>query len=152
MNITTQTQVELFDCRPLVRYLYHKGNFDGLRMDLANIDWHQQLDGKSMEEAWSIFKDNLDEKMTNHIPKSNSRGNKRSKKAQYLNKDALAKVKAKLIGDEDIWSTNVDVKTVQCNVILVGIVGSKEEITKAISHAKSVEGARKVTSYLRTAK
>jgi len=62
-----------------------------------------------------------------------------------------AKVKGKLIKDKDIWSTNIDVKTVQCNVVLVGIVGSKEEIRKAIAHAKSVEGVRSVKSFLKSA-
>lgn len=63
-----------------------------------------------------------------------------------------AKVKGKLIKDKDIWSTNIDVKTVQCNVVLYGIVGSKEEIRKAIAHAKSVEGVRSVKSFLKSAK
>ena len=62
-----------------------------------------------------------------------------------------AKVNAKLIGDKDIWSTNIDVKVVQCNVVLLGIVGSKKEIDKAVVHAKSVAGIRGVTSYLKTA-
>jgi hyperosmotically inducible protein len=58
------------------------------------------------------------------------------------------KVKAKLIGDKDIWSTNIVVKSVQCHVVLYGLVGSKTEIDKAIAHAKSVGGTRGVTSLL----
>lgn len=61
------------------------------------------------------------------------------------------KVKAKLIGDTDIWSTNIDVKSVQCNVVLYGLVGSKTEIDKAIAHAKSVDGIRSVQSFLKSA-
>ena len=61
-----------------------------------------------------------------------------------------AKVKGELIKDKDIWSTNVDVKTVQCNVVLVGLVGSEEEIQKAVAHAKSIEGAKSVKSYLKS--
>ncbi len=68
------------------------------------------------------------------------------------NVELTAKVKAKLIGDKNIWSTNVDVKTIQCITILWGIVGSETEIDKAISHARSVEGVSKVKSYLKTAK
>jgi hyperosmotically inducible protein len=60
-------------------------------------------------------------------------------------------VQAELIGDKDIWSTNVNVKVVQCNVVLLGIVGSKGEIAKVIAHAKSVTGVRGVTSYLKSA-
>lgn len=59
-------------------------------------------------------------------------------------------VKANLIGDKDIWSTNVDVKTVQCNVVLLGVVGSKKEIDKTIAHAKGVKGVRGIKSFLRS--
>jgi hyperosmotically inducible periplasmic protein len=62
------------------------------------------------------------------------------------------KVKAKLIKDKDIWSTNIDVKSVQCHVVLYGLVGSKAEINKAVAHAKSVAGTRGVTSLLESAK
>ena len=61
------------------------------------------------------------------------------------------KIRAELIGDRDISSTNIDVKAIQCHVVLLGIVGSKKEIAKAIAHAKSVTGVRGVTSYLKAA-
>lgn len=60
------------------------------------------------------------------------------------------KVDAKLVADKNIWSTNIDIKVVQCNVVLLGIVKSSKEITKATAHAKSVDGVRSVTSYLRS--
>ena len=63
-----------------------------------------------------------------------------------------AVVKAKLIGDKDIESTNIEVKTVQCHVILLGLVDEAKEIKKAVAHAKSVEGVRSVTSYLKVVK
>ena len=62
-----------------------------------------------------------------------------------------AKVKASFIKDRDIWSTNVEVAVVQCNVIVVGIVGSNKEIEKIITHAKSVGGIRSVKSFLKVA-
>ena len=62
--------------------------------------------------------------------------------------EITAKVSAALIGDEDIWSTNVEVQTVQCNVVLLGLVGSEKEIEKSIVHAKGVEGVRSVKSFL----
>ena len=57
-------------------------------------------------------------------------------------------VKTKLVGDKDIWSTNIDVKSVQCNVVLYGLVASENKIKKAVAHAKSVEGVRSVKSFL----
>ena len=62
------------------------------------------------------------------------------------------KVKTKLIGDKEIESTNIEVKTLQCHVILLGLVDETREINKAIKHAKSVEGVRSVTSYLKILK
>ncbi len=62
-----------------------------------------------------------------------------------------AKVKAKLIGDKSIWSTNIDVKTMQCTVVLWGLVGSRTEVNKAIAHAKSIEGVKRVKSYMNVA-
>jgi len=68
------------------------------------------------------------------------------------NLEITAKVKTALIKDKEIWSTNVEVKTIQCAVVLLGIVGSEQEIRKAIAHAKSVERVRSVKSYLKSAK
>ncbi|TIH11488.1 BON domain-containing protein [Marinifilum sp. JC120] len=65
------------------------------------------------------------------------------------NLSILAAVKSALIGDGDIWSTSIEVKVVQCQVILLGLVKTKAEINKSITHAKAVEGVRKVKSYLR---
>jgi hyperosmotically inducible protein len=61
------------------------------------------------------------------------------------------KIRAELIGDRDISSTNIDAKVIQCHVVLLGIVGSKKEVAQAIAHAKSVTGVRGVTSYLKAA-
>jgi len=56
-----------------------------------------------------------------------------------------------VIGDKDIHSTNIDDKVIHCHVVLLGIVGSKEEIAKAVADARSVTGVRDVTSYLKVA-
>ncbi|HET6459196.1 MAG TPA: BON domain-containing protein, partial [Syntrophales bacterium] len=59
-----------------------------------------------------------------------------------------AKVSGKLLADKDVRSTNIDVKTVQCNVVLLGIVRTGKEIAEAVEEAKSVEGVRSVHSFL----
>ena len=63
----------------------------------------------------------------------------------------MGKVKAKFIGDKDLWSRNIDVKSVQCNVVLYGVVASQNKIDKAIEHSKGVKGVRTVTSLLKSA-
>ena len=65
------------------------------------------------------------------------------------NLSVLTKVKAKLIGDKTIHSTNIDVEVVQCQVVLLGIVETRNEIEKAVTHAGAVEGVRKVKSFLK---
>ena len=67
------------------------------------------------------------------------------------NLELVAKLKAQLIKDEDIWSTNIKIKAIQCNIVLLGLVGSQNEIDKAILHAKSVPGVRRVKSFLKVA-
>jgi hyperosmotically inducible protein len=64
----------------------------------------------------------------------------------------LAKVKVELIGDKNISSTQIEVKALQCNIILLGLVGSDDEIKNAISLAKAVEGVRSVKSFVRIQK
>lgn len=66
-----------------------------------------------------------------------------------VNLAITGKVMGQLIKDTDVWSTNIDVKTVQCDVVLVGLVGSDTEVNKAITHAKGVDGVRKVKSFLK---
>lgn len=68
------------------------------------------------------------------------------------NLDLVVKVKAALVGDKEIWSTNVAVKAVQCRVVLLGIVGTAAEAKKAEAHARAAAKVRGVRSYLRTVK
>lgn len=67
------------------------------------------------------------------------------------NLEITAAVKQWLFTDQTVWSSNVDVFTVQCNVVLAGLVGSDEEIEKSIRYAKEVVDVRAVTSYLKVA-
>ena len=60
-----------------------------------------------------------------------------------------AGVNRRLVADATIFSTNVDVEVIQCHVLLLGVVGSSEEVRRAVKHAESVEGVRSVESYLR---
>lgn len=59
-----------------------------------------------------------------------------------------ANVRATLIRDEDIRSTNIDIKALQCHIVLLGVVASSKEIDRAITHARGVEGVIRVQSFL----
>jgi hyperosmotically inducible protein len=59
-----------------------------------------------------------------------------------------AKIKTKYIADEVIKSTNIDVKVVQCRAVLLGIVGTVDEVSRAIALAHEVKGVIEVKSFL----
>ena len=59
------------------------------------------------------------------------------------------KIRTELIGRGGVTAPNVDVAVVQCNVVLLGILGSKAELAQAVDSAKSVEGSASVKSLLR---
>ena len=60
----------------------------------------------------------------------------------------FANVRAKLIEDEEVRSTNIEIKVLQCQVVLMGILASPEEINRAIDHARGVQGVIRVQSFL----
>jgi len=63
-----------------------------------------------------------------------------------------AKIKQLLVADTDIWSTQVDVKTVQCNAVVLGLVASQRDADAILRHVNSVQGVRTVQSYVRIVK
>jgi hyperosmotically inducible protein len=68
------------------------------------------------------------------------------------NLNLASHIKAALVEDKNIWATNVEVTVVQCKAVLLGIVGSYEEIDKSITLAKGVKGVRGVKSFLNVLK
>lgn len=60
-----------------------------------------------------------------------------------------ARIKKEIIEDVDLRSPKVDVEVVQCDVVLMGLLGSPAEIERAEVLARNVEGSRKVKSFLR---
>lgn len=60
-----------------------------------------------------------------------------------------AQVREALTQDATLWSARVDVKVVQCRVVLLGVVPSRAEADTFEGQAKKVKGARSVQSYLK---
>lgn len=60
-----------------------------------------------------------------------------------------AKIKSALVQDSNVWSTQVDIKVVQCNVVMLGLVNSQREVSTIMAHVNSVEGVRTVQNYIR---
>ncbi|GAB6127034.1 BON domain-containing protein [Humidesulfovibrio idahonensis] len=63
-----------------------------------------------------------------------------------------AKIKSALVQDSDIWSTQVDVKTVQCNAVILGLVASQRDADAIVRHVNSVGGVRTVQNLVRIIK
>lgn len=59
-----------------------------------------------------------------------------------------AKINLAFLDDPLIQTLEIDVDTVEGNVILTGVVGSKIEVARAIEIARGVEGVRKVIDNL----
>jgi len=59
-----------------------------------------------------------------------------------------AKVKTKLIADKEMKATQVNVKTIFGNVVLLGVVGSQKDASKAVKYAWDVRHVKSVKSFL----
>lgn len=58
-------------------------------------------------------------------------------------------VKSALLEDQKIWGANIAVKSVQCNIILLGRVGNINEAVAARQVASQVGGVKSVKSFIR---
>ncbi len=79
--------------------------------------------------------------------------NKKSKKGSSLKNvipDTVitASVKAQILADEKLKVMDIKVETVNGAVCLNGVLGSKNEVTRAISIAQNVDGVKRVISKL----
>ncbi|NDV22590.1 BON domain-containing protein [Desulfovibrio sp. JC022] len=59
-------------------------------------------------------------------------------------------VKSALLNDDSVWGANVAVKSVQCNVVLMGRVASINEAVNAKQIAASIDGVKGVKSFIRS--
>jgi hyperosmotically inducible protein len=62
--------------------------------------------------------------------------------------ELAAKVRAELIGNGDLSSTQIEQEVMNGEVVLLGMVRTKADAALAVKVAKGVEGVRKVTSFL----
>ncbi len=58
-------------------------------------------------------------------------------------------LRAALLFDTDVFNLNYNVETVNGVIYLTGIARSNAELEKAIGHARMIEGAKEVISYVR---
>lgn len=61
----------------------------------------------------------------------------------------VASVKSALLANKTIWGSDIHVHSVQCQVVLVGIVGQRLQKDLAISEVKKIRGVKKIISFIR---
>jgi len=71
---------------------FRKANFEEMREQLNRIEWDTELDGKSTEEMWSLFKQKLDQLTLQHIPMMHRRS---KKKTPWNNQETRRAVRVK---------------------------------------------------------
>lgn len=59
-----------------------------------------------------------------------------------------AELRTQLMADFEVASTPVEVRIVQGDIILLGVIHDKEERDRIVAHAMSMEGVNRVVSYL----
>jgi len=77
------------------KFLYNKGDYDGLRKWIASYDWQNLLsEDKTVEETWTIIEDKVSEGKHKFIPcKSFQR--QKDKKKSFVPKSVLDKIRVK---------------------------------------------------------
>ena len=59
------------------------------------------------------------------------------------------KLRARLIGDQEVKSRNYSIETVNGTVYLIGIAQTREELNRVIAHARDVAYVKRVVDYVR---
>ena len=72
---------------------FWQGNYDGLKADLNEIDWKNELQGCNIEQAWKKLKQRLNDGVNKHIPLKKPR--KERNKPGWMTKRVLRSVKQK---------------------------------------------------------
>ncbi len=57
-------------------------------------------------------------------------------------------IKTALGNNKDIWSNNVSVKTLQCNVVLLGIMATEQDIEIVVNTARNTKKVEHVENFL----
>ena len=52
------------------RYNYHEGDYDAMNTIIAKIEWANELQDMSVDEAWTYLSEILTKLMNEHIPMS----------------------------------------------------------------------------------
>jgi hypothetical protein len=77
---------------PQTAYDYKRGDYDGMRAYMSNIQWNTLLAGKTTEEMWEIFKVTMDSAVKDFIP---TRKTSSKSKPKWMTKAAMRAARSK---------------------------------------------------------
>ena len=80
----------------VIKYVYDKGNFDGMRDRLGNIDWRLLLSDKTVDKQWDVFEGEVKKTVEEFVPHSRSYGGgNKHRKPVWMDTRALSRIKKK---------------------------------------------------------
>ena len=71
---------------------WHRADWDSMRAAMANINWREELDGKSGSEAWTSLRDHLNGVVNENVPLRRRRNQNRP---AWLTKEILCAIRRK---------------------------------------------------------
>jgi hypothetical protein len=97
LNFSMDCYAEVSQADPNGRYMYDKGDYEKLRLDLKSIDWEGELKSRKANDAWNFFETKFKVAIEKNIPKTKpkTRDSAPKFKPLWMNKIAMKKVKMK---------------------------------------------------------
>ena len=78
------------------RYIYDKGDYEGMREEIRDIDWEKELEKRiTVKEKWNFISKKINSISEKYIPKSKNTNKRKLKFASPLDQKSLAKIKKK---------------------------------------------------------
>ena len=78
------------------KYQFHRGDFDGMKKELANVNWDETItDNQSIDQQWTTFSNIITKCMDKFIPKSKPRVKSNKSFLTPLDQNAVRKIKKK---------------------------------------------------------
>ena len=82
------------DTQDMKQFMYHKANYQEMRLSLQSIDWAKEFNNNDTEISWNVFLNIINSHISKFIPiRKSSCFNKKS--SAWVNNDVLLKIKSK---------------------------------------------------------
>lgn len=79
-------------CRQGSRYNWSRADIDTMQSDMTRVHWRETLQGRTIESAWTLFKDTLSQTVEKNVPKCGIRTQLRN---PWMTRDILRLIRRK---------------------------------------------------------